>query len=168
MSVRPGDATRAGPAAFQARGVDCAGRAVTALPGDEAAQGAELGECDVKGSDGAPAHCAPPVRQVAEGSSARASRAVGPSPEPRGAIGYVQSEPGRATRVREVMGPRYHVAMPVIRRLKKSRAWTDSEFGPVTNLCQNGLSDLQWFPALPEGALVCAACEKLRGRAAPA
>ncbi|CAK0807811.1 unnamed protein product [Prorocentrum cordatum] len=52
-----------GPAAFQARGVDCAGRAVTVLPGDEAAQGAELGECDVKGSDGAPAHCAPPVRQ---------------------------------------------------------------------------------------------------------
>ncbi|CAK0867652.1 unnamed protein product [Prorocentrum cordatum] len=71
VSVRPGDATRAGPAAFQARGVDCAGRAVTVLPGDEAAQGAELGECDVKGSDGAPAHCAPPVRQVVTSSRRR-------------------------------------------------------------------------------------------------
>ena len=168
MSVRPGDATRAGPAASQARGIDRAGRAVTALPGDGAAQGAELGECDVKSSDGAPAHCAPPVRQDAEGSSARASRAAGSSPEPRGAIGYVQSKPGRATQVREVMGPRFHVAMPVIRHLKKSRTCTDSDFGPVTNLCQNGLSDLQWFPTLPEGALMCAACEKLRGRAAPA
>ena len=119
--------------------------------------------------DGGPRSDAPPTASEAVETGA-------PLVEPPGAIGYVRSAAEPLTRVRALVAPRFHVAMPMIapragdpKRRKGAKASATSEpFGEVTNSCINKLSDWEWVRTLPAGATLCKACENHRGRAASA